>query len=466
MKKFLITAITRLSIFILSVGLGVASYLIVEGLGAGQAEDSRASISYLPVSYQQDIVLDAEAHLLARTESPVDLASDALGIFYILQRDGKIIRVAPEVGGETSATPYAELADANFENEIGCSSLAIHPGFLVKESPGYGRFYAVIAEKSGVGLADFSPEFGGGAEHHQDVVYEYTVEDPLLSAFRGQRREMVRFSQPGKENNVSSLAFDHRGLLYLGVGDGDAGATGEDRPSRNASTLSTAFGKVLRIDPVGRDSANGRYGIPDGNPFRLVTGALPELWAFGLRAPHNLSFDPFNRSLCIAESGSNGKDEINLSVIGGEHFGWDLDEESSNMSTAMRVQLAEIMTPPTVAMNRQNGFAARTTGSVVYRGENFPSLAGRIVFASHDGQLVAARHDDLNAPPVELARLEIGRLEEEKFSALRTGPRGELVVLCEDGNVYEFRKGASLGTGGSKSRSLFCLIEAATSPRG
>jgi len=466
MKKFLVTSITRLSIFLLSVGVGVVSYFIVEEMAAGQQVDSRAMRSYTPVSFQQDLVLDAEAYLLARTESPVDLASDALGIFYILQKDGKIVRVAPEVGGGTSSTSYAELADAQFDAEVGFSSLAIHPGFLTKESPGYGRFYVVTTERSGSGRADFFPELGGGTEHHQDVVYEYKVEDPLLSAFRGERREVMRFSQPGNENNLSSLAFDHLGLLYLAVGDGDTGATGEDRPSRNASTLSTAFGKILRIDPVGRNASNGRYGIPDGNPFRLVTEALPELWAVGLRAPRNLSFDPFNRTLCISETGVNGKDEINLSVIGGEHFGWDLDEDSSKMSIAMRTQLAEIMTPPVVALNRQSGLVALTTGSLVYRGENFPSLAGRIVFASHDGQLLAARNDTLNAPAVELSRLQIGHLNEEKFSALRTGARGELVVLCEDGNVYEFRKGASLGTGGSKSRSLFCHIETVTSPRG
>ena len=211
-------------------------------------------------------------------------------------------------------------------------------------------------------------EHGGGTEHHQDVVYEYTVADPLLTAFRGERREVMRFSQPGPENNLNSLVFDHLGLLYLGVGDGDTGAAGEGQPSRNASTLSTAFGKILRIDPVGRSSANGRYSIPDGNPFRLVTEALPELWAFGLRSPRNLSFDLFNRTLCISETGANGSDEINLSVIGGEHFGWDLDQDFPKMSIAMQTQVAGIVTPPVVSLNRETSPVARNTGSLVYRG--------------------------------------------------------------------------------------------------
>lgn len=462
MKINLTAALTRLSLFSLALAAGFVSYFVVEELEAGSTADSLANPARLPIRYQEDLVLDAEAHLLARAISPVDLTGDTFGIFYILQQDGKVLRVAPAVDGGTSATTYAELADVGSEREIGFSSFGIHPGFLDKKSPGYGRFYVVTAEKSGSGTADFIPAFGGGNEHHQDVVYEYTVEDPLLSAFRGTRREIMRLSQPGPENNLSSLTFDHLGLLYLGVGDGAAGKPGEGRPSRNASILSTAFGKILRIDPLGDNSANGRYGIPEGNPFRLVTEALPELWAFGLRSPRNLTFDPFHRTLCITEKGARGNDEINLSVIGGEHFGWDLDESAPKMSPAMRRQLAEITTPPLLILDqRQQSLAYSTpaTGSLVYRGENFPTLAGRVVFASHDGHLVTARKNSIDTPAVELSRLRVPRLHEAKFTALRTGPRGELVVLCEDGNVYEFRKGASLGTGGSKSRGLFCLVE-------
>ncbi|NLT72338.1 MAG: PQQ-dependent sugar dehydrogenase [Verrucomicrobiaceae bacterium] len=467
MKMHLTAALTRSSFFLLALAAGFVGYFIAEELGARTGADAGVSAHRPapPIRLQEDLVLDAEAHLLARADSPVDFVGDALGIFYILQQDGRVLRVAPTLGGGSSATVYTEFADADTEREIGFSSLSLHPGFLDKENPGYGRLYVVAAEKSGSGTADFVPAFGGGSEDHQDVVYEYTIEDPLLSAFRGTRREIMRLSQPGREHNLSSLSFDPLGHLYLGVGDGAAGKTGDDQPSRNASTLSTAFGKILRIDPLGNDSANGRYGIPEGNPFRLVTEALPELWAFGLRAPRDLSFDPFRRTLCITERGARGRDEINLSALGGEHFGWDLDEDSARMSPAMRRQLAEITTPPLLALDRPQGPLGRAAGSLVYRGENFPALAGRIVFASQDGQLLAARPStSSDGPAVELSRLRLASLGEETFTALRTGPLGELVVLCEDGDVYEFRKGASLGTGGSKSRSLFCLIESVTVP--
>ena len=458
MKRFLLSLASRLSLFILSISVGKASYLVVQKLGADEKPADGSSLDSVPLSLQDEIVLDAEAFLLAKTESPVDFAGDALGVCFILQKNGDIVRVAPEAGGGTSATPYTSLGHFEIDPALGFSSLALPPDFHLKEKPGYGRFYVIAAEKSGAGSADFIPEFGGGKEHHQDVLYEYTVEDPLLLTFRGEKRELMRFSQPGAENNLSGLTFDPSGLLYVGVGDGASAEVGRKSPSRNASSLNNAFGKVLRIDPVGNDSLNGSYGIPEGNPFRLVTEALPELWAFGLRAPHSLSFDPFRRSLCISESGYLGEEEINFSQMGGEHFGWDIAVDSAKLSNAMRAQLAEIVTPPAVAIDLKSGIAARTTGSVVYRGESFPSLAGNTLFASHDGQIMALRSDLESPTGSKVSRVDIGRLGQEKFSALRTSPRGELIILCEDGSVYEMRKGASLGTGGSSQRTLFCLI--------
>lgn len=458
MKRMLLSAASRLGLFVLSISVGAVSYAVVHQLGAEPGQGNELSLEVAPITFQEDIVLDAEPFLMAKTESPVDLAGDALGVFFILQKNGDMVRVAPEVGGGTSATPYASLGHFEIHPELGFSSLALHPDFHVKEKAGYGRFYVVASEKSGAGRVDFLPEFGGGEEHHQDVLYEYTVEDPLLLTFRGGKRELMRFSQPGGENNLRGLTFDPAGLLYVGVGDGASAAVGRKSPSRNSSSLTNAFGKVLRIDPTGRDSINGSYGIPEGNPFRLVTAALPELWAFGLRSPHSLSFDPFGRSLCISESGYLGREEINFSQVGGEHFGWDIGVDSAKLDPAMRAQLAEIVTPPAVAIDLNSGIAARTTGSVVYRGENFPSLAGKTIFASHDGQIMAIGTDLKSASNGKVSRVDVGRLGQEKFSAMRTSPQGELIILCEDGSVYEMRKSASLGTGGSSQRTLFCLV--------
>jgi len=459
MKSLLLSLTTKLALFLVSVGLGMGSYWAVNVLqGAPGTVAASASLDRSSLLHASSIILDAEPHLLAQTESPVDVVSDALGTFLILQANGDVVRVAPELSGASSATTYARLADGSTDHRIGFGNLALHPNFLVKGATGCGRFYVVVAERAGARRADFRPEFGEGAEDHQDVVYEYTVEDPLLREFRGTRRELMRFSLTGRSNNVSGLAFDPSGFLYIGVGDGAGVAGGTGSASRNASSLANAYGKVLRIDPLGMNAANGQYGVPESNPFRLVTGALPELWAFGLRAPRNLSYDPFQRGLYIAERAGEAREKINLSLHGGEHFGWDLDRDRAKMNAASRARLAEIVTPPAVDLDLLSGAVAPTTGSLVYRGEQFPSLAGALLFAGHNGQLVAMRPGESGHGAARLAKVDLNGFGGARFSGLRTGARGELVFLCEDGQVIEMRKSASLGTGGSRERSMFCGI--------
>lgn len=458
MKRFLFAAAARIGLFLFSILLGIVSYTVVHQIGSAPLDVSLEMDGQGTVSFDPDIALDAEPFLLAKTKDPVDIVGDALGIFYILQKNGEIVRVAPEDGGAVNATGYANLATFETDLTSGFSCLALHPNFLMKEQAGYGRFYVIAAERSGAARADFAPEFGASREDHQDVVYEFQVEDPLSPVFRGARREVLRFSQPGTENNLGGLAFDYSGNLFLGVGDGGAGEIGRQSTSRNASSLSNAFGKVLRIDPLGNNSINGAYGIPEGNPFQLVSKALPELWAFGLRAPQSLFFDPFQSSLCIGETGIDGRQEINLSLYGGEHFGWDIEASSDKMSWTDRSKLKEIVTRPLLELDLRSGVFGRTTGSVVYRGESFPSLAGRLIFASHDGQLIAARQNAGKQEVNSISRIDPGRLRDKCFSALRSGPRGELVLLCDDGNVYEMRKGSTLGSGSSRQRSLYCLI--------
>ena len=457
MRSWILPLFAKIGLFFMSLGLGVVSYLMAHELrhdGTGQRASSLAQIPAQPVS----LSLDMEPALLARTESPVDAASDVMGVYYVLQSDGKIIRIAPEMGGSAAPNLYASLADDRTDRSLGFSSLVIHPRFHIREDPGYGRFYVVVSEQAGAGSIDFLPEFGGGSEHHQDVVYEYVVEDPLLPEFRGSRRELMRFSQPGPDHNVSGLAFDLTGLLYVGVGDGATGEVSRRSPSRNASSLTSAYGKVLRIDPLGSNSMNGQYGIPDGNPFRLVSEALPELWVFGLRAPRSLSYDPFQQGLCIAESAAAGIEEINLSLRGGEHYGWDISADTDKLSRAALARLDEVVTSPAFSLNLESGLAARPSGSLFYRGESFPSLAGNLLVASHDGQLLALRPATAVEDSPRLARIDLGRVSELRFSGLRAGARGELILLCEDGQIFEMRKSASLGTGGSKHRSLFCLL--------
>ena len=67
----------------------------------------------------------------------------------------------------------------------------------------------------------------------------------------------------------------------------------EPSPWPVAQYLDTHLGKVIRITKDGKPAP--------GNPFIGKTGALPEIWAVGLRSPEGLAFAP-GRTSCMRSS--------------------------------------------------------------------------------------------------------------------------------------------------------------------
>ena len=85
--------------------------------------------------------------------------------------------------------------------------------------------------------------------------------------------------------------------MYIGAGDARHRRAAR-HPPVNPQRLDTLVGKILRIVPDLRAhtatstvSENGRYRIPNDNPFATVEGARKEIWAYGLRNPHRLTWD-------------------------------------------------------------------------------------------------------------------------------------------------------------------------------
>lgn len=447
----------KLGLITLSTAIGVGGFLLFHSPEPIQAKATAHAKVQNASYWREELSLKIEPTLLARTEKPVDLAGDALDVLYILEKGGKIVRIAPGTSSLSVSTQYARLADDRTHTGVGFSAIAFHPDFHVKQSLGYGKFYVAVAEKAKTALPDFVPEFGSEQVHHQDVLYEYQVDSPLLGNFVGTRREVMRFNQPGPDHNLKSLAFDHKGFLYLAVGDGASTTVSRNSPSKNASSLTSAYGKVLRIEPLGRNSRNGKYGVPETNPFFLVTEALSELWAFGLRSPHSLTFDPFYETLVFGESAIDGSDRVYRSDFGGEHYGWDLDQGSFLANFAIRNELEEIISDPLLSVDRSSGQIDTHIGSVLYRGENFPSLAGRLIYASRDGQVIVHQETAQGLNVSEPVSLDLGPVANKTVQALRTTPRGELILLCEDGSVIALVKGEGKGLEKSAKKSLYCL---------
>ena len=86
----------------------------------------------------------------------------------------------------------------------------------------------------------------------------------------------------------------------------------------------TLLGKVIRIDVSGASAAQP-YVVPSDNPFVELDGALPEIWALGLRNPWRMAFDPETGALWVGDVGQGQVEEISV-VSGGRNYGWDIME--------------------------------------------------------------------------------------------------------------------------------------------
>lgn len=211
--------------------------------------------------------------------------------------------------------------------ERGFQSFAFHPQFNMPGTRGFGRFYTLTDTSDTMPAPDFRP--GGGTRTHDTVLLEWTAKNPAADSYDGGApRELLRFEQPFANHNGGQLGFnplapagrDDFGLLYIGFADGGSGGD----PLDLAQNLNSAFGKLLRIDPLGSNSVNGKYGIPAGNPFANDGNAhtLGEIYAFGLRNPQRFAWDPRSGSLFVADIGQNTVEEISI-VTAGANLGWN-----------------------------------------------------------------------------------------------------------------------------------------------
>jgi glucose/arabinose dehydrogenase len=106
------------------------------------------------------------------------------------------------------------------------------------------------------------------------------------------------------------------GMIYLTVGDRDAGNVTDDASYRMlAQRLDNHVGKILRL----RDDGSA----PDDNPFVGRAGAKPEIYSYGHRNAQGLAWHPETGELWATEIGPMGGDELNR-IRPGANYGWPL----------------------------------------------------------------------------------------------------------------------------------------------
>ncbi|MEJ7767844.1 MAG: PQQ-dependent sugar dehydrogenase [Chitinophagaceae bacterium] len=218
----------------------------------------------------------------------------------------------------------------------GLGSFTFHPDYLHN-----GLLYTTHAEQFVGKPTDFqfADTFRAGL---QWVLYEWKVKDIKAHKFSGTTRELLRISTPTTAHGVQDMSFaptlDKKnpdyGMLFLGIGDG--GSNNIKRPDlvHNKQSL---LGTVIRIDPLAKNSKNGRYGIPPDNPFAndRDPATRKEIWAYGFRNPHRMAWDTSNKTrMFVADIGESNIEEINV-IEKGNDYGWPAREGNYGIATKL-----------------------------------------------------------------------------------------------------------------------------------
>jgi mono/diheme cytochrome c family protein len=258
------------------------------------------------------------------------------------------------------------------------------------------------------------PTFEGKIDR-EAVLIEWHDRNISNTTFEGTARELMRLQLPTPIHPMGEMTFNPAAkpgdpdwrVMY--IGSGDAGA-GEQKDIRrfNPQRLDTLGGKILRIIPDLREhtatstvSDNGRYRIPNDNPFVSMQGARKEIWAVGLRNPHRLIWDfpamPSAPPRLIAFSIGLNAWETVLIIKKGANYGYSLREgpqartpegmQPVPADDTIPVQITDTITRgtvkptyPVIAYPHTSIGGDAIAGGFIYRGTRVPALKGKLLF--------------------------------------------------------------------------------------
>lgn len=193
------------------------------------------------------------------TASPVPgdgrlFVTDQNGILWAIDTATGVKSVFLDMSGRLVAPGFA--GPGTFD-ERGFLGVAFHPDYATN-----GLVYTYTSEPTDSIDSDFPVPEGAAANHHA-VVAEWQVPNPDLSTSvvdPTTRREVLRVGEPQFNHDGGALNFGPDDMLYISLGDGGGGNDVGDghTASGNGQDTSNVLGAILRIDPQGSDSANGR----------------------------------------------------------------------------------------------------------------------------------------------------------------------------------------------------------------
>ena len=269
--------------------------------------------------------------------------------------------------GRIRGTPFLDLSSlVSCCGERGLLGLAFHPRY----------------SENGFFFIDYTNGAG------DTVIARYRVSSDPNAADASSGVILLTIPQPFANHNGGQLAFGPDGYLYIGMGDGGSA----NDPMCNGQRDESLLGKILRIDVDANVNASPFYGIPPDNPFAAPGGPRDEIWAKGLRNPWRFSFDRATGDLFIGDVGQGAREEIDVEpagTAGGRNYGWKLMEGTicggggtSGCPSGVPACNSPSYTLPILEYTHSGGDCS-VTGGYVYRGRQFPQLAGTYLYGDY-----------------------------------------------------------------------------------
>ncbi len=348
---------------------------------------------------------------------PVDLVPEpGTNRLFVAQYQGKIFTFDDSPNAAEKGEFFDVNTTAGIRSEL--LSLAFHPDFVRN-----GYLFTFLSRETKIEDKD-KPN---SDEHLEIVRYHVSRAHPQRI---DPASETLIIRWPSAGHDGGGLAFGPDGYLYIGAGDGTSGSdtnnTGQDVTDIPAS--------ILRID-VDHPDHGRAYSVPSDNPILNVPEARPELWAFGLRQPWRMSFDPVTGNLWVGEVGQDLWEMIHLIRRGG-NYGWSVREGNHPFLTQRPLGPSAVI-PPIVEHHHTE--SRSITGGFVYRAARHPELLGHYLYCDYEtGKVWAFRYEN--------DKVSDHRLLADSTYRVATFGRdhaGELYLVALSGEIFELEPNKS-----------------------
>src|SRR4051794_30079865 len=375
---------------LLVLGLGVLCVpLLFAGVGTGATAQARVLLAPL-ADGREDLPPGVTVEtMLTDMHQPVAMAFDPAGRLFYTEKDTGNVRLF--ANGALQPNPVITFGvDSN--GEQGLLGIAIDPGFNQNH-------YIYVYYTCAVG-----PDCQSRENRTVRFVENNGAGSNPTTIFTSPQ------SAPAGNHNGGNIHFGPDGKLYISIGDNANEANSQDVTVKN--------GKMHRINPDGT--------IPSDNPIFTQTGALPSLYAMGLRNTFDFTFDPLTPGRIFAsENGPGCDDELNR-IVGGYNYGWRPNYPCDDPSPSPVYH-----TIPPLWFLANGACCDAPTGITVYSGNQIPEWQGPLFMGTYNNGALRRVHLNGDRTAITAANIVQGVTVNTDSE---TGPDGALWYIQGGGS--------------------------------